>query len=307
MYPYGRRTQHLRNLLSGTSILHWGNPDDPSLLGTPIRVIPIIRPTSAGGYIHHSIHLHPRDAGRNTLSGVAPQKNRGYGKHQPNPLCINSTRISPVSHQTPPHPTHDFYGRGKTSHPHGMNMALSLSQVTFERRGATTQCQLKKTKPSSTYWGHTIPNTPDTTLPPPPPEIPHYNPQSQCPAPAPTLTPKPDPVARMLLCKIQYQQQLMQLMMSSRFRPTTAPPNETPQVELDLPKWEIKVVSKIYWSQVDVIIANVLPSLSEKIETEPICETASRSPFLFLMVHLPSNITEIFLDNPFYTQKGIEM
>ena len=122
----GQRTRCLQNLLLSARIFHQGDTEKPILLVTPLRLVMLSSPTASGGYTHHAGKRHPRYSRQNNLSGIAPWKNWGNGKHHPHPLCLAPTGSSPVPTQTPQCTTHDSYRRVHKEQEPGISIPLSL-------------------------------------------------------------------------------------------------------------------------------------------------------------------------------------
>ena len=117
------------------------------------------------------------------------------------------------------HPRHDCFDQGiwkisrpTSPHPHSCNRANAAFPVP-ENSGVD----------STTFWSTlSAPGTTDH--------------------PTPTI----DPMVKMLLQKMQAQQQPIHLMLLRQVTSTTAPPTEIPCTNLDLPKWESKVAFGVY-------------------------------------------------------------
>ena len=74
-----------------------------------------------------------------------------------------------------------------------------------------------------------------------------------------------------------------------------------------VPKWESKVYFGVYRYQVYLFIVDEFLSLAGDISIDPICTISYQYLYSFHMVHIPSNIVDVFTNIVPYTEKSIYM
>ena len=67
-----------------------------------------------------------------------------------------------------------------------------------------------------------------------------------------------DTIIQIVLHKIQYNHQLMQLILSIQGTKTTTLPTDIPSANLDSPEWESKFTFRVYRYQVETFILKTL-------------------------------------------------